>query len=85
MGGDGAAPGNKTSRLGWLARAPARDIEDYRELAAAGDQALAALMKGAQDVIGAGGSGSLAQLQSLGDALQAVLDRSRVAQDSKAA
>jgi len=85
MGGDGAAPSNKTSRLGWLARAPARDIEDYRDLAAAGDQALAALMKGAQDVIGAGGSGSLAQIHSLGDALQAVLDRSRVAQDSEAA
>jgi len=85
MGGDGAAPANKTSRLGWLARAPARDIEDYRDLAAAGDQALAALMKGAQDVIGAGGAGSLAQIHGLGEALQAVLDRSRVPQDSEAA
>jgi hypothetical protein len=85
MGGDGAAPSNKASRLGWLARAPARDIEDYRDLAAAGDQALVALMKGAQDVIGAGGVGSLAQIHSLGEALQAVLERSRVPTESELA
>jgi len=78
LSGDGAAPTDKGTRLGWLARAPARDIEEYRELSAAGDQALLALMKGAQDVIGAGGVGSLAQIHGIGEALQTVLDKPRV-------
>ncbi len=77
ISGDGAAPSNKTSRLGWLARAPARDIEDYRELSAVGDQTLLTLLKGAQDVIGAGGAGSLTQIHDVGEALQAVVDKPR--------
>ena len=77
MGVDGASPTNKTSRLGWLARAPVREIEDFRELAAVGEQTLSALLKGAQDVIGAGGVGSLAQIHDVGEALQAVVDKPR--------
>lgn len=77
MGGDGAPPTDKAARLGWLARAPARDVEDYRELSAAGDQVLQALVKGAQDVIGAGGVGSLAQVHDVGASLQLVIDKAR--------
>ncbi len=85
MGGDGAAPTDKGARLGWLAQAPARDIEDYRELSAVGDQALLALLKGAQDLIGAGGSSSLAQVHQTGGALRAVLEKTRAALSSEVA
>lgn len=77
LGGDDAAPSNKTLRLGWLARAPARDLEEFRELAAVGAQAVDALALSARDVIGAGGSGSLGEIQELGKILETILAKQR--------
>jgi hypothetical protein len=77
LGSENPAPTNKTLRLGWLASAPARDLEEFRDLAAAGVEALEALALSARDVIGAGGTGSLAEIQGLGQSLEIILAKQR--------
>lgn len=77
LGAENPVPTNKALRLGWLARAPARDLEEFRDLAAAGAQALEALALSARDVIGAGGAGSLSDVHGLGQSLEAILAKPR--------
>ncbi|WOJ88377.1 hypothetical protein RZS28_11055 [Methylocapsa polymorpha] len=70
-------PADRASLLGWLARAPARDLEDWREIAVLGEQVMRLLLVGAKDIIGAGGSASLEEVHQVGRKIQDVLDKSR--------
>jgi len=72
-----AVPLDAASLLGWLARAPARDLEDVREVTALGEQVLQLLHNSAQDIVGAGGTASLEGVHEVGREIQNVLNRRR--------
>ena len=61
-------------RLGWLARAPARDLEDLLLTAQIGERAVEALLDHARDCVReAGGTGSLAQVKAMGGSIKAAV------------
>jgi hypothetical protein len=61
-------------RLGWLARAPARDLEDLLSTARLGEKVVEALRDHARDCVReAGGTGSLAQVKEIGSSIKAAV------------
>jgi hypothetical protein len=64
-------------RLGWLARAPVRDLDDFLSTAQLGEKVVEALREHACDCVReAGGTGSLAQIKAIGGSIKAaVADR----------
>lgn len=67
-------PAKLPLKLGWLAKAPARDLEDVLTTAQAGERAIEALRDHAQDCVReAGGAGSLADVKAVGQALRAAV------------
>ena len=67
-------PEKFTLRLGWLARAPARELEDLLSTAQFGEKVVEKLRDHAQDCVReAGGTGSLAQVKAIGRSIQAAV------------
>ncbi len=61
-------------RLGWLARAPARDIEDLLSTAQLGEKVVEALRDHARDCVReASGIGSLGQVKAIGTSIKAAI------------
>jgi len=68
------APTKHLPRLAWLAKAPARDLDDLLIAAQAGERAVEALKEHASDCVReAGGAGSLADVKAIGRAIQAAV------------
>ncbi|MFS2108094.1 hypothetical protein ACCC88_00275 [Sphingomonas sp. Sphisp140] len=68
------APTKPTLRLGWLAAAPARDLEDLLGAAMTGEKLVESLRDFARDCVSeAGGMGSLAQVKAAGRAIRAAV------------
>jgi hypothetical protein len=80
-----ANPAINAPLLGWLARSPARDLEDFREMAALGEHVMLLLLAGAKDIVGAGGSASLDGVHEVGRKIEYVLKKSRDRATSEAA
>jgi hypothetical protein len=60
-------PARDPAQLGWLASAPARDLEDFGSLAKLADQTATALYKHVEDCVREGrGQGSLEEIRSVG-------------------
>jgi energy-coupling factor transporter ATP-binding protein EcfA2 len=71
--GDGM-PDGQAAGFGWLARAPARDLEVFRDLSQKGEQVVAELLEHVRDCVKAGaGSASLDQIHAIGGAFRAVI------------
>jgi hypothetical protein len=65
----------RSALLAWLARAPARDLEDFLGLASQGQQVLEALLLSAGDLVGSGGTASLDAIHKVGASLTASAQR----------
>jgi hypothetical protein len=74
-------PVRSSLRLAWLARAPARDLEDFRSTAQLGEKVIEVLREHAGDCVReAGGTGSLERVQAIGIAIKAaVIDKTMAA------
>ena len=67
-------PAKLPLRLGWLARAPARDLEDLLSTVQLGEKVMGELRDHARDCVReAGGTGSLAQVKAIGGAIKAAV------------
>jgi len=59
----------RSALLGWLAQAPARDLDELLGLASQGEQVLGALLLSARDLVGSGGTASLEAIHQVGSSL----------------
>lgn len=74
-------PAKHLARLAWLAKAPARDLEELLIAAQAGERAVEALRDHARDCVReAGGAGSLTDVQAVGRAIQAAVTKPKTGQ-----
>jgi hypothetical protein len=65
-------PVKTAEKLGWMAAAPARDLQEFLEAAAAGEKLVESLYAHARDCIDeAAGAGSLREVQAAGSSLKA--------------
>lgn len=80
---DEEIPAKLLQRLAWLARAPARDLEDILTTAQTGERAVEALRDHARDCLReAGSAGSLEEVKAVGRALQLAVRKPTVEQAS---
>jgi hypothetical protein len=69
-------PHTRPALLSWLARAPAKELEDVRLLASLGENVIEALLPPVRDCVAdAGGGGSLETIHNAGRRLATVLAR----------
>lgn len=70
-------PAKPVQRLAWLARQPARDLDEILKTAQTGERAIEDLRNHARDCVHEAGRGSLDDVKAVGKAIQAAIQQSK--------